>query len=244
MSSELAVLDLTQLPSTQLGNDEAYTELAKGGDFLKYIKLYSKGKDINKGTIRPGRWGIPEAEDEIIDLGDSIDVLPLARRPKAIDMSDRSAIVVSYDEASPGFKQIAAKSLEKESGCQYGVSFLVIERSTGRFLEVFFGNKSSRPEAKKLYAYLPLSQADIDRRAAAGADVSALEPHDPMPVTLKIRLAEDKKGNSWHVPLVVKCSMSIKTPATAVVVKEIGKFLAPKSDGVEKVEEPAKRRAR
>jgi len=97
--NELATLDLTQLPSTQLGSDEAYAELAKGGDFLKYIKLYSKGKDIDKGKIRPGRWGIPESEDEIIDLGDSIDVLPLARRPKALDMSDKTAIVMSYDGA-------------------------------------------------------------------------------------------------------------------------------------------------
>jgi hypothetical protein len=238
MSTELATLDLSQLPSTQLGSDEAYADLAKGGDFLKYIKLYSKGKDIDKGRIPPGHWGIPESEDEIIDLGDSIDVLPLARRPKALDMSDKTAIVVSYDESSAVFKAIQAKSAEKESKCQHGISFLALERSTGRFLEVFFGNKSSRPEAKKIFPYLPKSQADIDRLAAAGNDVQGLVPHGPLPVTLKIRLAESKQGFSWHCPMVVKCSAPIKTPATATVVKEITKFLTVKSGGVEKVEEP------
>lgn len=244
MSTELATLDLTQLPSTQLGTDEAYTELAKGGDFLKYIKLYGKGKDVDKGKIRPGHWGIPESEDEIIDLGDSIDVLPLARRPKALDMSDLSALVVSYDETSAEFKRIQAKSAEKDSKCQHGISFLVLERSTGRFVEVFFGTKSSRPEAKKIFPYLPVSQADIDRRAAAGNDVEGLAPHGPLPVTLKVRLAETKDW-SWHCPLVVKCSAPIKTPSTAVVVKEITKFLTIKSDGVEKVAETeGKKRAR
>jgi hypothetical protein len=242
--NELMTLDLTQLPSTQIGSDEAYTELAKGGDFLKYVKLFTKGKDIDKGKIRPGRWGIPEADEEIVDLGDSIDVLPLARRPKALDTSDKSAIVVSYDEQSPAFKQIAAKSMETNSSCQHGISFLVWERSTNQFLEIWFGNKSSRPEAKKLFPYLPLSQADIDRKAAANADVEGLVPHGPLPVTLKIRLAENKKG-SWHVPMVVKCSAPIQLPSTTVVVREITKFLTVKSGGVEKVaEDGRKARAR
>jgi hypothetical protein len=240
----LATLDLNQLPSTQLGSDDAYTELSKGGDFLKYVKLYTKGKDIDKGKIRPGRWGIPEADEEITDLGDSIDILPLARRPKALDTSDRSAIIVSYDEQSDVFKQIAAKSMEKESNCQHGVSFLAIERSTGQFVEIWFGNKSSRPEAKKVFPYLPMTQADINRKAAAGVDVSELVAHGPSPVTLKVRLAENKKG-SWHVPSVVKCSTPFtKLPSNEVIVREITKFLTVKSGGVEKVEEPEGRKSR
>jgi hypothetical protein len=247
VGNELMTFDLTQLPSTQLGSDEAYAELSRGGDFLKYVKLYTKGADIDRGRIPPGHWGIPEAgNEEIVDLGDSITVLPLARRPKALDTSDKSAIVVSYDEQSDEFKRIAAQSMVKESGCQHGVSFLVLEKSTGQFLEVYFGNKSSRPEAKKLFPFLPLAQADIDRRAAAGADVTGLEPHDPMPVTLKVRLAENKRNQSWHVPMAVKSSAPFgKTPSTAIVVREITKFLTVKSGGTEKVAEPArKERAR
>jgi hypothetical protein len=245
MGNELATLDLNQLPSTQLGSDEAYTELAKGGDFLKYVKLYTKGPDIDRGRIPPGHWGIPDGDDVIIDLGESIDVLPLARRPKALDTSDKSAVVVSYDETSEAFKQIASKSMEKDSGCQHGISFLLLERSTAQFLEVYFGNKSSRPEAKKVFPYLPLTQADIDRKAAAGADVEGLVPHGPVQVTLKVRMAENKKGQTWHVPMVVKCSVPFaKVPTTVVVVKEIVRFLTPKSEGVEKVVEPEGRKGR
>jgi hypothetical protein len=245
MSNDIAVLDLTQLPSCQLGSDESFDELAKGADFLKYVKLYTKGKPIDTGKIPPGHWGVPEAgSEEILDLGNSIDIVPLARRAKAMDSSDRSAVIVTYDEASDAFKQIQAKSMEKDSGCQHGISYLVYERSTRQFLEVWFGSKSSRPEAKNLVPFLPLRQEDIDRRAANNQDVSGLTPHLPLPATLKVRVAENKAHQTWHVPVVLKCSTPIKLPSPATVVREIQRFLTIKSEGVEKVEEPKTKRAR
>ena len=243
MSTEMTAFDPAQLPSTQLGSDDAFQDLSQGAEFLKYLKLYSKGIDIDSGNIAPGHWGIPEGDNGIVDLGASIDVLPLARRPKALDTSDRDAIVVAYDETSDSFKQIAEAAQTPGSGCQYGVSFLVLERSTGRFLELFFGNKSSRPEARKLFPYLPVSQEDIDRRAANNMDVSGLAPHGPLAAAISIRLAKNKKG-SWHVPSVSKCSAPISMPRTAVVVREINKFLAVKNEGAEKVSEPETRKAR
>ena len=168
MSNELATLDLNQLPSTQLGSDEAYTELAKGGDFLKYAKLYTKGKPIDSGLIPPGHWGTPETDEEITDLGNSIDILPLARRPKALDSSDKSAVIVSYDETSEAFQQIKAQSDVKDSGCQHGISFLVIERSTGQFLELWLGNKSSRPEARRFSRIFRLARPTSTARQRPG----------------------------------------------------------------------------
>ena len=75
------------------------------------MQLYTKGKAINKGQVRPGCYGIPEGE-EVIDLGDTIDILPLARRPKAIDMTDKDAVIVSYDPSpmsSSGFPRSRLK---------------------------------------------------------------------------------------------------------------------------------------
>ena len=125
----------------------------------------------------------------------AVDLLPLARRPKAIDMTDMEALVISYDMESEEFKRIAAKSTESDSHCQYGPSFLVYERSTGRFLEFFCGNKSSRIEAKKIFPFLPLTQADIDAKAAAGNPVGDLKPHGPIPVTLKVEGGREPQGH-------------------------------------------------
>ena len=242
-STSLVPVNLDQLPSTQIGSDDQFADLAKSADFVGRLQLFTKGKAINRKLVGPGNYGIPESDDEVIDLGDTIDIIPLARRPKAIDMTDDEAIIVNYDPGTDEFKRIAAQSLEKESHCMYGPSFLVFERSTGRFLEFFCGNKSSRSEAKKVYPFLPLTQADIDAKAAAGNDVSDLQPHGPLPITLKSRLVE-KGTYSWHVPVVVKCSTPFaKMPPMERIVKEITSFLTIKDNGVERAQEQTGRAA-
>lgn len=236
MSTDLIPVNFNQLPSTQIGTDDQFAELAKGGDYVGRMQLFTKGKAINKELIRPGHYGIPESDEEVVDLGTATDILPLARRPKAIDMSDLEALVINYDPESAEFKRIAIQSSEPDSHCQYGPSFLVYERSTGRFLEFFCGTKTNRIEAKKIYAFLPLSDGDIERLRAAGKDVAGLEAHGPLPLTLRVKLVENRKG-SWHAPIVVKCSTPMKLPPMEVVVKEITRFLSIKDNGVEKVEE-------
>jgi len=238
--TNLVPVDLSQLPSTQLGSDDQFLELAKSSEFIGRLQLFTKGKAINKGQVRPGCYGIPEGE-EVIDLGDTIDILPLGRRPKAIDMTDTDAVLVNYDPESDEFKRIAATSLEKESHCMYGPSFLVIEEKTGRFLEFFCGSKSTRSEAKKIYPFLQLTAADIERQKLAGKDVSELKPHGPLPLTLKSRLVE-KGTYSWHVPVVSKCATPFtKLPPIAAITKELTAFIECKGDGVQTVkEEPGK----
>ena len=238
MSNEL-VLQLDQLPSTQLGTDDQFADLAKGGDFLGRLQLFTKGEAVNKGLVPPGHYGIPVDADEVEDLSDTVDIVPLARRSKAIDMNDKDAIITSYDRDCAEFKRIEDASSDSESHCMYGISFLVYERSTERFLEFFFGSKSTRPEAKKLYPFLPLTQANIVARKLDE------EPRGPRPATLKVKLAKNKRG-SWHVPVITKCSTPVKLPNTERVVKEINAFLNYRGDGVEKVTEPEgkKRRSR
>ena len=243
-NTAMVPVNLEQLPSTQIGTDDQFAELAKGGDYIGRMQLFTKSKANMKGLIPSGHYGIPESDEEIIDLGPSVDLLPLARRPKAIDMTDMEALVISYDMESEEFKRIAAKSAESDSHCQYGPSFLVYERSTKRFLEFFCGNKSSRIEAKKLFPFLPLSQADINAKAENGNGVSDLKPHGPIPVTLKTKVAENRKG-TWHVPVVVMCASPFTAlPSDDVIRREIVKFLTVKDNGVEKVQDNRPARAR
>ena len=243
-NTAMVPVNLEQLPSTQIGTDDQFAELAKGGDYIGRMQLFTKSKANMKGLIPSGHYGIPESDEEIIDLGPSVDLLPLARRPKAIDMTDMEALTISYDMESEEFKRIAAKSAESDSHCQYGPSFLVYERSTGRFLEFFCGNKSSRIEAKKLFPFLPLSQADINAKAENGNGVGDLKPHGPIPVTLKTKVAENRKG-TWHVPVVVMCASPFTAlPSDDVIRREITKFLTVKDNGVEKVQDSRPARAR
>jgi hypothetical protein len=245
MSNALTTVDLTQLPSTQLGTDEQFEQMARNTTFLGRLQLFSKGNAINEGLIPPGTYGIPESDKKIVNLGKSIDILPLARRLKALDLSDKEAIVANYDAKSDAFKDIAARSEETDSNCMYGTSFLVLEKGSGRFLELFCGTKSTRPIAGDIAVFMALSQAQIDAKKAAGADVSQMKPHPVQPCTLKVRVAKNKRGHSWHVPDVQPCTSPFTTlPAMEVIVDEINKFLTEKNGGTEVVKEDPSKKAR
>lgn len=197
--------------------------------YLSRMQLYTKGKAINKGQVLPGHYGIPEDEDTIIDLGKSVDLLVIAWRPKALDISDRDEIITSYDAESDEFKRIQKQSSVKDSGCMFGPSFLVYERSTQRFLEWFANNESARREAGKLSPFLMKSG------------------EQPKPVTLSSRVAE-KKTYSWHVPSVAECSVPIELPPVEQLKSELDRFLNPPSEATEVASEEeaetVKRRAR
>ena len=241
--NELATIDPTQLPSTQMGSDEDYAELTEGGEFLGSIKLCSTDKYVKRNLIPNGHFGIPRSKDDIDDLGESIDILPLASRPKAVDMSDKSAVVESYDPSSAVFKDIKLRSTVKDASCMCGLSFLVLERSTGQFFEYFFGSSSSHREAKLVLGCCPLTQIDFDRKVAAGVDMGDVTPHGACPVTLKSKYIETAKF-SWYGPVATKCSQPFgKLPSMEAVSRTILKFMTVKSGGVEKVEDTRKQRA-
>lgn len=236
MSNDLIPIDFNQLPSTSIGSKEIYDDLAKGGEFLGRLQLFGKGKYVDKGLVRPGHFGIPISAEEVIDLGKSIDVIPLARRPKALDMSDKPVIAV-YDENDPEFKRIRDRSAVKNSQCQFGPSFLVVERTTGRLLEYFLGAPTHRPEAKRIYPFLPLTANDIARAVAAGEETDT-EPHGARSLTLTSKYIE--KEFSWYVPVVTECSTPFKTlPKMTLIQEEILKFLTAKTEVEVAPEEPA-----
>jgi hypothetical protein len=221
-------VDLANLPPYQMGDDAIYDDIAKSTTCLPRLVLFTKGNAIDRVLIKSGHYGIPESATEITDLGPSIDLLVLARRPKAVDMSDSHAIITSFDTESVEFKRMAAKSLEKESNCMYGPSFLVIERNNlQRPLEFFCGTKSSRAEAKNIFPFLALSAEQIKARG-----LKHEKPHGPLAMTLTSRLVEEGKY-SWHVPVANECT----TPFTELladekIIDEIIKFIAPEADDV------------
>ncbi|KPK54274.1 MAG: hypothetical protein AMS22_06110 [Thiotrichales bacterium SG8_50] len=241
MSTDLIPFDASALPTTELVTAEQMDELSKGVDYLQRLQLITKGKYVDTGKIKPGHYGIPlPGGEEIDDLGSSIDILPLAVRAKALDMSDREAVVAVYDMSTPEFQDIKARSGEQDSGCMWGPSFLVVERSTGRCFEFFMGTKSSRAVSGDLINFLPVSEATAAKQG--------IDAHGPLPCTLTVRYA--KRGSwGWHVPVVNKCSEPFtKTPSLDVLREEMRKFIEVKDNGVQNVTEAetaaAKRRAR
>jgi hypothetical protein len=216
-----------RLPAAALTPDPVFEDLAKANLLPGRLQLYTKGTAVSRGLIGPGEFGIPESDERITGLGERVDILPLARKAKAIDMSSVEAIVTSCDATSKVFKEIQRRANHTDSGCMYGVSFLVCERKTGRFLEFYCGTRSTRPLAEEIYPFLPLVQRQIDARAERGEDVTELRPHGPIPLMLKAKLQKQGKFN-WHVPVRGARAKPFAVAPTVEVVEEgIAKFLLP-----------------
>ncbi len=245
MSNELTTVNLEQLPAVGVNAaSDLLCELTKSSEFFDRIQLYSKGSAIDKDLIRPGHWGVPSGEESIQDLGTEIDILPLVCRAKALDLSDRDAIVTNYDPTSEAFRSIKERAAIQNSGCMYGLTFLVFERSTGRFYELFCGvNKSMRMESKKITVFLPLTETDAT--SLEEKDGVKREAHSSLPCTLKTKYVT-KRNYGWHVPVCVQCSTPFTNlPPVERIQAEINKFMNLSNTEVEKVEEaPTTRRAR
>ncbi|TXH59144.1 MAG: hypothetical protein E6Q97_00530 [Desulfurellales bacterium] len=225
MSKALAPLNIN-LPALTNDDFDQLAEVAKGSQYLPRIQLITKGKYVDTGKIPPGHWGVPQSGgEEIEDLGDKIDIIPFTFRPKAMDVSDREAIVTVFDTADPEFVRISTAG--KDSGCLWGPTFLVYERNTRKFYEMFFSNASGRSEAAKLRPFLP----------------SAENNGCPSAATLSIRYKKTTQYG-WHVPVVSKCTMPFDDlPDTETILNEVKKFRETVG-GVEKVTEPETKNTR
>lgn len=241
MSNELALNELfgsKDLVSRSTDDIKELDRMSQGSDFLRRVQLYSKGPNIDKGNIPGGHFGIPMAKDDITDLSESMDILVIERRPKAIDMSDTDNLIITYDSTSDEFRRIEEQASVRDSGCCFGPSYLIFERTTAQFYEYFCGSKSARIESSNINKYLPVTQGMID----AGV-TKETEPRGPKPCTLKATLVE-KGRYTWHVAKAEECLTPFKSlPTGEALNKELTRFLTPDENEVETVEEekPSKR---
>ncbi len=111
------------------------------------------------------------------------------------------------------------------TGCMHGPSFLVFERSTATFYELYLANASGREEAKRMEVFLPVSEAD--------AEVLGCDPRGPSPCTLQGKYIKGAKFQ-WWAPQVLKCSEPFTNlPPMQQIVNQITEFISATIEGGE-----------
>lgn len=215
MSTALTAASLTSLPTTQ--KKVNLDEFGGGGDFLGRLTLFaSQSKQVAQGKIQGGHYGIPGPGESVTDLGETVDILPLAARVKAMDLSGEQPIAC-FDPESELFQDIKQRSGVKDSGCVYGPSFLVFERNSGKILEFYMGNGSGRYEAPKMGEFLPLNEQQ--------AEALGVEAHGPLPCTLSAEFVE-RGRQAWYAPKITRCSTPINNlPPIEQIIAEVTKFV-------------------
>jgi len=211
------------IPNQTTEDLKEVASLSKGAKYLGRIQLYSAKTDaVAEGIIPVGHYGIPASKTEIQDLGPTIDVMVIARRAKALDMSDKSAVVANYDVKSEIFQSIQQRADDrslKNSNCIYGPTYLIYERSTSEFYEYFCSSASARISSGNFNVFLPVTQAMID-----GGFTKETAPRGPKAMTMEVEFIK-KPTWSNHLPKVSECVTKFKTlPKQEDLIKQITRF--------------------
>lgn len=183
---------------------------SSGAAYLQRLQLFgSKSDACAEGRIGIGRWGLVN-DDTITDLGEEVDLVVLAFRPKALSIGD-GTVITSHDVRSDTYAAIKEKSFVKDSGCMYGPEFLVYVPNADIFATYFASSKTARREAK-----------------------SAIKPLIGCAAIFKCKLIDPPGSRfKWHGPVVLPCSTPMEIPDMEIIQKEIEKFKNPPESEVE-----------
>lgn len=214
MSTELSLQEMGLAPS-KYSDDKAFSEMSSGG-FLPRLMLFQASSELVKqGKASMACYGIVRGKDQVDDLSKETDLLVLAWRPKALEISAEEIISV-YNPNSADFKRIATQSEVKDSGCMFGPEFLVWIPSLKLFASFFMSSKTSRREA-------PALKGLIGKKA-------------------KLRSTFIKGTKySWFGPVVTMCSSDFEFPTIEEIRDTVTKFNNPPENESEAAPDTASR---
>lgn len=186
--------------------------------YARRIQLAVKGKLVDVLGVKPGDYAIVES-DSAESLGNSIDVIPIAYLDKAVDTSG-SDVVIAFGKDNEEYQRIAAdlRADGFDSGCMVGPCFLVYERTTADFYELFCNNASMLRETQVLFDSLPVTKSQ--------AEAHGIEPKPPQPVNLGSKYLTKGKYPR-QVPVFKKSDAVFETqPEQQALLDAIKNFIA------------------
>ena len=194
--NEVALFETLPVAITE---KEAAEEI-KGGDWLPRIQINDPGSDLTQQDIvKGGNFALIYSKDEAEDLTSEFDCIVMDATWKALDLSSQDEPMSVFDKDTDEFKRIAEQSEIRDSGCMWGMEFLIWISSIGKYATYFCSNKTARRESK---------------------NINRLVGH---PATLRTKYIKTKKY-SWYGPKVTACSTPFDIPAKDDLVKEVKKY--------------------
>lgn len=215
--TELATLpeDLN-LPVSKYATNDVFSGVSSTANWLPRLQLFTaSNKETKTGKIPMNHYGLATGK-EVMDLGKTVDILPLAWRPKAMLFGEDKKVTSKYNPADPEFKRIQQLADTPNLGAMFGPEFLVWVPAVQKFATIFMASKSARREA-------PNIKDALDHRKA---------------VTMASHYIETPKFQ-WQAPLVRGCSTPFEIPSADEIVEQVERFVNPPESQIEVVEEPA-----
>lgn len=205
----IPVDQMQNLSVSKYGTDENFEKIATATAFLPRLQLFG----ANSGAVKEGKmpmahWGLVPQKDTYVDLGPTVDVIPISWRPKAMKFSETGTPISFFDPESEEFKKIEQEADNKVQGAVYGHEFLVYVPAAAKFAIYYMCSITSRRQAPEVRALL-----------GKGA-------------TLGTVLISNKQYK-WHGPTVNVCPNPLEPPNMSDVTRNAESFNNPESSSVE-----------
>lgn len=211
--SEIATVIEGDLPIAKYTEEEkTWGDVVTAAAFLPRVQLYGGNSGlVQEGKIKMGHFGLTKSKDQTDDLGSSFDCLVLSWRFKAMEINGETIISV-YNPKSTEFVRIQGKADIADSGCMFGIEFLLWIPIVNAFGTYFLNSKTARRVAPDLKGLLK-----------QGA-------------TIKSNLIVKGKYK-WHGPVVTQCSTPFEElPDSQEILEQATRFANPKESELEKAE--------
>ena len=159
VSNEAQLATLTQQTS-KYATPDVINDLVTSGGWLPYLSVCTGNtKLVMDGKARPREYVLVQSKDQFESLGDSCVVKPYAYRPKAMKFSQGGGAPTSYfDPKSDDFNRVRELSSQQNSGCAFGLEFLIWVPDKKKFA-TFFWKGTARRESQSMILALQENKA-------------------------------------------------------------------------------------
>ena len=226
-AAENPLAAITQVAgASNLMNQSVVDDMLKS-TFLPRLQVCGSSSEVVKqGLVQMGNWALVYDKERVKDLGKEIDILAVAFRPQALRLPKDGNPTAYYNREHPEFKRIQADSKIKDSGCMFGLQFLVWVPSARQFALLYLGTWSGRKQAPSLLTEMKKNP-----------DGSEREQYGPNTVTCRQFLDKNKAGQSYHVPRFYPCTSTLSAyPEQDALKTEVETFNNPPESQVEPVQ--------
>ena len=193
-------------------------------DYLARLQLMtSNSGKVKEKMFDCDHFAFIKSKDNLIDLGENVDIFVIHWRPFALDVNTTPPITVydpkfdSEGNSTGEFARIENDSTVKDSGCMVGIDFLVYIPKIKEYATIFFGSKSMRREAPEMMKRLK------------------------MPATLSSKLIKTEKY-TWTTTNVGDCNTPLEVPEQNKLDKILDSFVNTKEEEREKADVKTKNR--
>jgi hypothetical protein len=200
-----------EIPAVKYADEEMLDKVITSTPFLPRVQLFSSGNDLVKeGKFPIGSYGLVRTKDQVENLSNQFDCLPILWRFKALRMPIGENPISYFNPKSPEFKKVQVDSGIQNSRCTFGIEFLIWIPTTKCFATMFFGSKTARRESPNMKNLWKANKA----------------------ATCKIQLIKNT-SYSWHGPVIVPCSTPFELPDSVELQEQMNIFANPKESEIE-----------